>query len=691
MSDARKLPAIVHNAPAGAPSLLLVAGVAAALLLLIWGLIGRQVAFEREAALDLAREQNDDRALMLQQFVSQTLDNADHAAIHFSGTPAGEGARQGEGERPRLLSDAIANDEDFASLEIFDATGTLAATTLREPGQRAEAIQAFNALPRPDTAGDALQVNKPRYAPSRRENLIWLSKHVPGTKVGGGDTILIAMEPSQLTEIFGKAAVKPSESAWVVGLDGTIRSRATGNRTTSGEDVRHGLLFQKQRATAVGSFTGPGTLDHRLRMVSHRHVPGYPLFVSYSILEDEVLREPRARARLFALGGALLSAATILLAWMLVRMIRDREARAAEAAAAKARLEEAQRIAEIGDWALDLRDNSVTWSPQLYAMYERDPALGALTEASPSMFSEASIEANRQARVRITEQGLPATWELEVSLPSGRNRIHRLSAVPTRDQTGTIIGFHGTTQDVTEIKRHEALQRELAHYARIGAMNSLAATLSHELTQPLAAASNYLSTGRFLAAGMTIEPGPMIVDQLTHAGMQIKRAGEIIQRMRRLVSGASGERAIVSVEEILDEAVATISALRICAGDVPCLLPEEPAYVLCDSVQIQQVVLNLVRNACEAQKGISQRPPKIEVTIEGEMIVIAVRDHGPGFPDPLLQKICQPFLTSKEDGMGLGLSISRTIVESHGGSLRAENAPSGGAIVSLALPRHEPD
>lgn len=183
----------------------------------------------------------------------------------------------------------------------------------------------------------------------------------------------------------------------------------------------------------------------------------------------------------------------------------------------------------------------------------------------------------------------------------------------------------------------------------------------------------------------------MIVDQLTHAGAQIKRAGEIIQRMRRLVSGGSGERAIVSVEEILDEALVTISALRICAGEVPCRLPQEPAYVLCDGVQIQQVVLNLVRNACEAQKGISERPPEIDVRIEGEMIVIAVRDHGPGFPDQLLQKICQPFLTSKEEGMGLGLSISRTILESHGGSLRAENAPSGGAIVSLALPRHEPD
>jgi len=343
----------------------------------------------------------------------------------------------------------------------------------------------------------------------------------------------------------------------------------------------------------------------------------------------------------------------------------------------------------MGDWSYRTGDETVTWSPNLYEMYERDAALGPMGKEIATILSENSIRANKEARDRLIRERRPTSWELEVRLPKAGDRIYRVSGVPTLGSDGSVIGFHGTTQDVTEARRHDSLQAELAHFARVGAMNSLTATLSHELTQPLAAASNYLSTGRFLADRLPDAMGVPIAERLADAGAQIKRAGDIIQRMRSLVARGSSERNVVAIDVLLEEALETVRILRICDESIARVQPEVDIEVYCDAVQIQQVILNLVRNACEAQSGVDAGPPTISVTLEEEMVRVGVRDHGPGFAPGLLQRLSQPFLTSKENGLGLGLSISRTIIEAHGGALRAENHPEGGALLSFTLPLAE--
>ncbi|WP_114952476.1 ATP-binding protein [Sphingosinicella terrae] len=655
--------------------------------MLVWTTAARQIAFEREQAVRLAIAHNDDRALMLQQYVSRTLDTANMAALHVAALTASGSLRLGRADRPQRIEDRIALNPAFLGLSVVDSSGDVVATTLagRELSSNVRAHPAFASHVARDT--DGLFVSRPAYSRLLGDWTIWLSRrlnHADGSFAG---VIAINMSPAQLTAIFGETAVKPSEVAWVVGLDGIMRSRRTGDRVSAGEDVSRGTIFRLQRSEQQGRHIGPGTLDGQNRLISHRRVPGYPLFVSHSILEDEVLRDARQRARYFIAGALLVTLAAIVVALLMRHALKMRERRAMALAVAKARLEEAQRVGGMGDWSYTFEDRKVIWSPQLYEMYERDPALGPLTEGFADLLADEGAEA-MDASVRLVGAGDPTAWEMEVRLPSGRTVWHLVSAVPTRDAGGAVVGFHGTTQDVTARRKLEALQDQVAHLARIGEMNALTATLAHELNQPLAAARNYLSGAQRTAAKL----GPdaqAIVEAMQEARRQVARVGEIIQRMRNLVTKNNSSRTVVSIDAILDEALAIVSLTRTCTSPIEVVKADQELLVEADAVQLQQVILNLVRNACEAQKGRDAPPPRIEVSVEGDRMVVCVVDHGPGFPDSLRGRLFQPLTSSKETGLGLGLSISRTIIEAHRGTLAAENRPTGGAVVSFALPLHD--
>ena len=665
-----------------------IVAITALLVLRTWALVLRQIDFETQKAIRSAIAQNDDRSVMLQQYVSQTLATANLASLHIAKLSAMGSMPVGTRQRPALIDDAIARDRGFLGLSIVNSAGELVATTLDTAERTANvgSHPAFVAHKSGDTG--QLFVSKPTYSRLLRSHAIWLTRRLNRPDGSFAGVAAINVEPRQLIAVFGQTAVKPSESAWVVGLDGTIRARMTGGQVTSGEDVSRGELFSRQMRAESGAYAGYGTIDRKLRLVSHRRVPNYPLFVSYSILHDEALREPRRRAQYFIAGAALATLAALLLAAMLIHVMRLRERRARELAVAKARLEDAQRIARIGDWAYRFEPPETVWSPHLYEMYERYPALGPMTEEELALCSPDSLERNRQSMERVLE-GMPTSWELKVRLPSGRTRFHRVSAVPTRDAHGAIVGFHGTTQDVTELKKLEAMQDELAHLSRVGALNALTATLSHELNQPLTAASNYLTAGQYAAERLSAEPAGAVAEFMKDARVQVLRAGEIIQRMRKLVSSGAAERSVESVDDIVAESLAVISMTKICSDPITSQGFEDELFVDADAVQIQQVILNLVRNACEAQKDREAPPPHLEVSARADgMVLVRVIDNGPGFSEDLRAKLYEPFMSSKQSGLGLGLSISRTIIEAHGGTLQAENRPSGGAIVSFTLPLH---
>ena len=249
--------------------------------------------------------------------------------------------------------------------------------------------------------------------------------------------------------------------------------------------------------------------------------------------------------------------------------------------------------------------------------------------------------------------------------------------------------FTGFVRDLSERQVAEArlqeLQSELVHISRLTAMGEMASTLAHELNQPLSAIANYLKGSRRLLEA-NHEAGP-IREALDKAAEQALRAGEIIRRLRDFVSRGETERRVESLPKLIEEA----SALALVGAkerDVRVRFVFDPAadLVLVDRVQIQQVLLNLMRNAVEAM-AVSPRRELTLATSAGEdgMIEVAVADTGPGLAEEVATQLFQPFVTTKRQGMGVGLSISRTIIDAHGGRIWAERNTGGGTVFRFTV------
>ncbi len=259
--------------------------------------------------------------------------------------------------------------------------------------------------------------------------------------------------------------------------------------------------------------------------------------------------------------------------------------------------------------------------------------------------------------------------------------------------------FAGFVRDISE--RHQAqrrvhqLQSELAHVSRLSAMGEMASALAHELNQPLTAIMNYVRACGRLA---TSEPGASperIAELMDKAASQVSRAGEIIARLRQFMAKGETERTIENINRVVEEAshLALVGAaergIRFRLN-----LDPSPPPVLIDKIQIQQVVLNLMRNSVELMRNSVEALEQAErrelvvstVAATAGSVEVAVADTGPGLAEEVVSRLFQPFVTTKPEGMGIGLSICRSIVDAHGGRLWAEPTLGGGATFRMVLP-----
>lgn len=252
--------------------------------------------------------------------------------------------------------------------------------------------------------------------------------------------------------------------------------------------------------------------------------------------------------------------------------------------------------------------------------------------------------------------------------------------------------FTGFIRYLTERQKTEArlqeLRSELAHVSRLTEMGGMASAIAHELNQPLAAIANYLKGSRRLLDGSTDERLAILRDAMDSAADQALRAGQIIRRMRDFVGRGGSERQIQSIAKLVEEA----SALALVGAKdrgVHVAFDFDPRVdlILADKVQVQQVLVNLIRNAIEAMEESSERNLTVRtMPADDMMIVVRVDDTGSGISEEMAAKLFQPFATTKLHGMGVGLSISRTIVEAHGGQIEAEPRPGGGTTFRFTLP-----
>lgn len=274
-----------------------------------------------------------------------------------------------------------------------------------------------------------------------------------------------------------------------------------------------------------------------------------------------------------------------------------------------------------------------------------------------------------------------------------------LRVSPIYGTDGELNGASKVARDITAAKRAEAalkasqtqlqeLNAELLHLSRLSSMGQMAAMLAHELNQPLTAISNYMEAASvFLDRGGDVPLG-RLRNVLDRTGEQAVRAGQIIQRLRGFVSRDDGQKRIEAISPLVKEAaeLALVGTkhrgiavgIRNDAGD---------ATVFADKIQIQQVLLNLLRNAAEA---VADQEGRRDITLVTEASKnsarISVIDNGPGLPEEVKAKLFQPFVSTKNTGMGVGLSICHTIIAAHDGRLWAEPNPEGGTIFYLTLP-----
>jgi two-component system cell cycle sensor histidine kinase/response regulator CckA len=274
---------------------------------------------------------------------------------------------------------------------------------------------------------------------------------------------------------------------------------------------------------------------------------------------------------------------------------------------------------------------------------------------------------------------------------SDGNIIYSLQIVfPIKTSKG--FRFGSITHDITERKqaqeREKFHQLELAHAGRLSVMGQMATEIAHELNQPLCAILSYAESS--LRAAKSIEPkNDRLMDSIQTIIKQVERAGSIVSRVKGFARKSTGEWINVHVNEVVSDALGMVAAeLKQHSIEIELDLEQDLQPILADMIQIEQVVLNLIQNSIDVLKKVGQSKRKLAITTGSKdgKIEVSVTDYGGGIDDNNIEKIFEPFFTTKPEGLGVGLSISRSIAESHGGNLNFRDNSNDGVTFYFTLP-----
>jgi two-component system sensor kinase FixL len=262
-----------------------------------------------------------------------------------------------------------------------------------------------------------------------------------------------------------------------------------------------------------------------------------------------------------------------------------------------------------------------------------------------------------------------------------------LTVSPIRAADSAIIGASAILRDISERRsaeeRFHRMQSELAHMGRLSEMGQMASALAHELNQPLTATGNYISAAKRSLAGAPAKAA----DSLAKASQQVIRAGDIIRRLRGFLSKAEPEKRVTAIERLIED-TAALARIDAKYRDIQLRFDFHASQALAavDRVQFQQVLFNLLRNAFEATTDARTRVVVVSTELRETEIQISVADSGHGIAPEIAENLFRPFVTTKESGMGVGLSICRTIVEAMEGRIWHEPSPLGGAMFLFTVP-----
>ena len=271
------------------------------------------------------------------------------------------------------------------------------------------------------------------------------------------------------------------------------------------------------------------------------------------------------------------------------------------------------------------------------------------------------------------------------------------STVPIRLSVGELRGdddaplFIGTLHDLTEALRARArieeLQSELMQVARASAVGEMGSTLAHELTQPLSAVVGFVEASATLLDQSDGEIPARVREYMDQAVAQALRAGAVVRLLREFTGKGDPERSVEDINAVVEE-ICELATLGTATDeiDLELNLAADLPPVLIDHVQIQQVVLNLVRNSIDALRDCETRSITVATVPQGNMVEVVVSDKGPGLPSEVRERVFEPFVSTKPDGIGIGLSICRTIVEAHDGKIAVDTGTKSGTEFRFSVP-----
>ncbi len=398
----------------------------------------------------------------------------------------------------------------------------------------------------------------------------------------------------------------------------------------------------------------------------------FPVEISLSPLETE--------------EGTLVSGA--------VRDISERKRAEDELRRSEAFLAEAQSLSSTGSFSWRVATDEITWSPEFYRIYELEIGVPMTLELIRSRVHPEDVSLIEKMKMvdQARNGGKDFEWQYRLLMPDHSIKYMHAVAHATRDQNGQ-LEYIASVQDVTARRLAEEARdkarSELTHMARVMSLGTLTASIAHELNQPLSGIVTNASTClRMLAADPPNVDGARETARRTIRDSN--RASEMITRLRALFSKKSAAIQSMDLNEATREVIAlSLSELQKNRVVLQQELANDLPTVTGDRVQLQQVILNLLRNASDAMSGVNDRPRQLLIRTErdeDDHVRLTVKDAGIGFAPQAADRLFESFYTTKNNGMGIGLSVSRSIIESHHGRLWATPNNGPGAAFSFSIP-----
>jgi C4-dicarboxylate-specific signal transduction histidine kinase len=363
--------------------------------------------------------------------------------------------------------------------------------------------------------------------------------------------------------------------------------------------------------------------------------------------------------------------------------------RTAELRRSEAYLAQAQRLSHTGSFGWDVSSGKLFWSAETFRIFEYaggdPPSVEALIERV-HLQDRARVQ---QAIDHAIQGGGDLDFEHRVLMPGDRIKTIHVVGHPVFDASGKLVEFAGTVMDVTERRRSEDERQAFAHANRIATMGQLTASIAHEINQPIAAIVIDGESGlRWLDRPVPdLDEIRSIFGRIVRVGT---RAGDVISRIRALIAKTPPRKDGLDINNTISEVI-TVTRTEMHRNGVSLQVQLAPALPIVqgDRVQLQQVMLNLILNAIQAMGGVSDGARELLICTgktEPTGVFVTVRDTGPGLDPKGLDRLFEAFYTTKPDGMGMGLAICRSIIEDHGGRVRASANRPRGAVFEFVLP-----